>query len=711
MPCIAKWSARSPSTEATLFRIVIDAIDQLPEDTLASVRAALSVLADLGTRIVVTARPGTCLPERAEQLHIQRCRRRRSRRPPGRPGHRPGLGARNCNAGPRQLAGRVTARRSRVRPGFDIAEFSASWGAIYEGVLSSVGADESVIWEYQYRPVLTVLAAAGTGPVLPVPLLRLASEKLGGPPRIGNVRDTLVGLRQLVVRGHPGTQDEQVGLFHATLHDYLSAGRARYTVDVRQGHGAIHDAIDELAPMARHDPADPLHRYAAQMEPEHLWAIGDYSGVTLSLKTRASVIPAENLRRWRSWEERLAAQVGETHPDTITARFQLIKWTGQSGDAREALRLSRELQLDLERVLGPDHPDTFANRANIAAWTGAAGDARAALRLFRELLPDQARVLGPDNHATLANRAGIAAWTGPSGDFSAALRLNRELLPDLERVLGPDHPDTLATRGNIAFWTGQSLDSSAALRLYRELLPDLERVLGPDHPETLRTRSAIAAWTGPSGDPREALRLDRELLLDRERVLGPDHPDTLMTRADIAAWTGAAGDASARAPAVPGAAARPGAGAGPGPSRDPQNPRQHRSLDRRGRGCQRRAPAVPGAAARPRAGAGPGPSRHPQNAGNNRSAARPGGGAGPGPSRHPRQPPQHRRLDLAERGCPRSAPAVPGAAALPEAGAGPGPSRHPRTPALQSLPQQGRAGMPAERSGWTGSCCPTRSGC
>ena len=103
-------------------------------------------------------------------------------------------------------------------------------------------------WENQYRPILTVLAAAGTGPVLPLPLLRLASEKLGGPSRIGSVRDTLVRLRRLVVRGRPGTEDEQVGLFHATLHDYLSAGRARYAIDVRRGHGAIHEAIDELVP-------------------------------------------------------------------------------------------------------------------------------------------------------------------------------------------------------------------------------------------------------------------------------------------------------------------------------------------------------------------------------------------------------------------------------------------------------------------------------
>jgi hypothetical protein len=198
-------------------------------------------------------------------------------------------------------------------------------------------------------------------------------------------------------------------LFHTTLKDYLSAGHTQYAIDIRRGHGAIRKAIDELAPMAGHDPADPLHRYAAQMEPEHLWCIGEYSDLTLSLDKRGSVIPVENLRRWRSWEERLAAEAGEAHPETLTARNNIAVWTGRAGDAREALRLAWELLPDRERVLGADHPDTLRTRSNIAARTGDSGDARQALRLFRGLLPDQERVLGPDHCDTLTTRESIEA--------------------------------------------------------------------------------------------------------------------------------------------------------------------------------------------------------------------------------------------------------------------------------------------------------------
>ena len=524
-------------------RIVIDAIDQLPEDGSALVRAALPALADAGVRVVVTARPDAWLPEEAERLRI----RAADDAVVGAYLQGRGIGG--------EVAGEISALASGnwlvvslladlvSAPGFDVAGLSASWGSIYDGALSSVGADDSGAWQYQYRPVLTVLAAAGTGPVLPMPLLRFASEKLGGPARVGSVRDTLVRLRQLVVRGRPGTEDEQVGLFHATLHDYLSAGRARYAVDVRQGHGAIREAIDELAPMARHDPADPLHRYAAQMEPEHLWAIGDHSGVISSLAARESLIPAENLQRWESWEERFAARIGETHPGTLTARSQVAIWTGQCGDDRRALGLVQELLPDQERVLGPDHPGTLTTRGNIASWIGHSGYAPEALRLFQELLPGLERVLGPDNPDTLRARGNIAMFTERSGDARRALRLSRKLLPDMERALGPDNPDTLSLRGNIARFTGESGRARGALRLFQELLPDQERALGPNHPNTLISRSNIARWTGQSGDAREALRLSRELVPDQERALGPDNPGTLTTRVNIAVWTAQIGDA------------------------------------------------------------------------------------------------------------------------------------------------------------------------
>jgi hypothetical protein len=173
-------------------------------------------------------------------------------------------------------------------------------------------------------------------------------------------------------------------------------------------------------------------------ESDHLWAAGQPEKVVASLAARELSIPRDNLARWEEWHDRIA------------------------------------------RVLGPDHPDILGTRNAIARWTGQAGDARQALHLFTELLPDHQRVLGPDHRGTLRTRHNIAHWTGQAGNPSEALHLFTELLPD--------HPDTLRTRHNIAHWTGQAGDARQALRLFTQLLPDQMRVLGPDHPDTLETQ-------------------------------------------------------------------------------------------------------------------------------------------------------------------------------------------------------------------------------
>ena len=92
------------------------------------------------------------------------------------------------------------------------------------------------------------------------------------------------------------------------------------------------------------------------------------------------------------------------------------------------MRLFAALLPDRERVLGRDHPNTLRTRSNIATWTGEVGDAREALRLFTELLPDMERVLGRDHPDTLTTRNNIAGLTGEVGDAREALRLLRALL-------------------------------------------------------------------------------------------------------------------------------------------------------------------------------------------------------------------------------------------------------------------------------------------
>ena len=546
--------------DGPVVRIVADGLDQLATASESAAREALADLAagpGLGhVRLIMTARPDTDLPDGPHVLRVDKADDALVSAYLAQRGVPPALHAAIVErGGGNWLVTRLLADLALTSPGLGPgafpADLKAKMAAIYAENLRRAGASSTDRWRRELRPVLGVLAAAGVGPVLPMKLLCAASARLGGHDRPYLVRDVLVDLRGLVVRDRPGTDDEHVGLFHPTLAEFLlDPASGPFGIDPVEPHRALAESLAELAPAGSlakltpaevHAPRDPLHRYAAVREPDHLWAIGEYHRLLYSLSCRCSVIPAENLRRYRTWYNRLREALGPDHPYTLTTRGNIASLTGEVGEAREALRRFGELLPDLQRVRGPDHLNTLTTRNSIASCTGEVCEAREALRLTRELLPDQQRVLGPDHPITLTTRANIALWTGEVGEAREALRLFGELLPDQQRILGPDHPNTLTTRNNIASWTARAGNAREALRLFRELLPDQQRVLGPDHPITLTTRNNIAHWTGEVGEARKALRLFGELLPDLQRVLGPDHPNTLRMRGNIANWTARAG--------------------------------------------------------------------------------------------------------------------------------------------------------------------------
>lgn len=524
-------------------RIVLDGFDQLPDGTRSLVNEALGAR-PRHLRLIITTRPGSPGCPQGHIVHLDQTRRQdldaylASRRVP-----QASRAAILDKTRDHWLVARLLADAVLANPGIDLARLPNTVNQAYAILLDQAGAADA--WIDKFRPVFGALAVAGSGPVLPIPLLGHASKALGGPKDEEAFRDVLAKLRGLVVRRDTGTTGEHVGLFHPTLADYLlgPAYSADYALDTQAAHRAMVKAIEALAPSSEHKHDDPLHRYAFLREADHLWAIGDLDGTLERLAHRASNDPRENLERWRQWHTTIQDQFGKDDEHTLLSAGSIAFWTGEAGDARRALQLCQELLQDRRRVQRPDHPNTLVTRRHIARWTGEAGDAREALRLFQELLPDEEQVLGRDHPDTLVTRHDIAHWTGKAGDAHKALRLCEELLPVWSRVHGRDHLETLGTRHSVAHWAGEAGDAPRALELFHKLLADRRRVQRPDHPDTLVTRHDLARWTGEAGEPREALRLFQELVPEEERVLGPDHPYKLVTRHDIAYWTGQAGDA------------------------------------------------------------------------------------------------------------------------------------------------------------------------
>jgi hypothetical protein len=235
---------------------------------------------------------------------------------------------------------------------------------------------------------------------------------------------------------------------------------------------------------------------------------------------------------------------GPEHPVTLSARYELAVWAGESGDAAGARDQYNALLPVRERILGPEHLHTLITRNQLARQTGEAGDVVEARDQLAVLLPVDERVLGTEHPETLTARANLALWTGEAGDVAGARDQFAALLPIRERVSGPEHPETLTARSSLAYWTGEADDAAGARDQFAVLLPIQQRVLGPAHPSTLIARRSLARWTGEAGDAAGARDQFAVLLPLTERVLGPTHPSTLMTRVDLARSTGEAGDAA-----------------------------------------------------------------------------------------------------------------------------------------------------------------------
>jgi hypothetical protein len=185
-------------------------------------------------------------------------------------------------------------------------------------------------------------------------------------------------------------------------------------------------------------------------------------------------------------------------------------------DAR--LAMLQSLLEDQQASLGDDHPDTLLTRHQVADFTGQTGNARAAVDLFRQVAADRELVLGPDHPHTLTSRHGLAHYLGETGDARAALDLYRQVAADSERVLGPDHPHTLTSRHEVAHYLGETGDARAALDLYRQVAADSERVLGPAHPHTLISRHQVARYLGETGDAQAALHTAEQVLRSAESL-------------------------------------------------------------------------------------------------------------------------------------------------------------------------------------------------
>jgi hypothetical protein len=104
----------------------------------------------------------------------------------------------------------------------------------------------------------------------------------------------------------------------------------------------------------------------------------------------------------------LLPHVQATHATESGTMERVASFMGNSGNYAGARVLQQQIASARERVSGAEHPDTLTDRANLARWTCWAGDSAAARDRFAALLPVRERVSGAEHPDTLAAHANLA---------------------------------------------------------------------------------------------------------------------------------------------------------------------------------------------------------------------------------------------------------------------------------------------------------------
>ena len=526
--------------------LVVDGLDQLSATAREPVMAALDAVAEDGrlrhVSLIVTARSGTRLPRGAAELP---------------------LGAASRDELAAYLAIRslpsalhasildhadgnwlVARAYADVAEGLDSAEdLPTSLGNAFDRAIDAAKArpdEEDVLLD----AVVTVLAAAGSRPVLPVSVLMDAVHALAGRRPERHVHDVLVRLRGLLVRADAGTPQERIGLFHARLAEHLTnesdqdddpdegAGAAGLPpsrrIHVGDGHGALADVLKASVGHGTNDHGSQPFDYTLASEPEHLWNGGRAKAVLHSLLCRTAIRPADNLARWEAWLPRLTDEFGPAGEESLSARYEVCRWIAESGRTAVALGMTQQLVSDCERTLGSRHTLTLSARHDLIRWDGG-HDPAALLPRAEALERDTLAVHGPVHADTLGVLQTIA-WLEGETDPGRGRRALEQLLPRATSIMGAYDERVFTIRLNITYRLHQEGLKDAARTALAELLADMTSRRPAHSRPVVIARSNLITITAECGMLEEALALSVEHVTALEQIYGDDHPDTLTVR-------------------------------------------------------------------------------------------------------------------------------------------------------------------------------------
>jgi serine/threonine protein kinase/lipopolysaccharide biosynthesis regulator YciM len=226
--------------------------------------------------------------------------------------------------------------------------------------------------------------------------------------------------------------------------------------------------------------------------------------------------------------------LGEDHPDTLTAMHNLAVAYERAGQLNRALPLYEQALKVRRAKLGDDHPHTLKSMDGLASAFRAAGQLDRAIPLHEQALEGRRSKLGGDHLDTLASMLNLALAYHYAGQLDRAVPLGEQALKVFRAKLGDDHPETLLSMNNLAGAYYEAGQVDRAIALFEQVLKAERAKLGEDHPHTLASMSNVARAYSDVGQLDRAIPLYEQAFQGMRTKLGDDHPQTLVLLHNLA---------------------------------------------------------------------------------------------------------------------------------------------------------------------------------
>ncbi len=215
-----------------------------------------------------------------------------------------------------------------------------------------------------------------------------------------------------------------------------------------------------------------------------------------------------------------AAVLGDTHPDTLSARHNAAHALFCLGRADEAVVLAE--QVLAHRPAGD--PLALQAMMNLAACYGSAGRVEEALATYDKALALQIKLQGERHPETLTLMRNLINMYRNVGRLDDSVRMAKRLLVLCDEQFGNTAAVTVEAMQNLAACYAAQSKHEKAIKLLDQALECQHQTLGEGHPETAVTKNSLAVNYVASGQPQKAYALFTEVLEQQTALFGEDHP-------------------------------------------------------------------------------------------------------------------------------------------------------------------------------------------